>query len=295
MNKRLVGTARYSSVHALGGYEQSRRDDMEGLCYVMVYFLKGKLPWQGLKCENKIERYQAIYEIKKGITVSELLGNEFPCEFSEFVTYCRNLRFEEEPNYTYLKGLIKCILINYQFEFDMVFDWNENKYHFKEDDLCKVKGKEDEEEIGFDEHDIIDNGYSKNNKIELLSQSVTPNQFKFISAVKGKYRQSQLLKTRIDGKHNNTIKEYLKGNYNTERKVNKDNNICNEKQVHLYNKFNSARIGYMDLRKDGNINQYNNNSNKVNDKLNNDKHKNNTNKQHKQHSAVSNDSNCLLF
>ena len=85
MNKRLVGTVRYSSVHALGGYEQSRRDDMEGLCYVMVYFLKGKLPWQGIKIENKEERYKVIYEIKKKINVNELIGNEFPFEFKEFV------------------------------------------------------------------------------------------------------------------------------------------------------------------------------------------------------------------
>jgi serine/threonine protein kinase len=71
-NKKLTGTARYASINALHGCEQSRRDDMEAIGYVLMYFLRGSLPWQGLKIDNKDDRYQKIYEKKKATSAEEL-------------------------------------------------------------------------------------------------------------------------------------------------------------------------------------------------------------------------------
>lgn len=112
-NRRLNGTARYASIHALEGYESSRRDDLEGLCYVLVYFLNGHLPWGRIKNKNKQERYKLILNMKKKINAENLVGDKNNIEFIEFVKYCRKLKFEEKPDYDYLRGLmINCISKN---------------------------------------------------------------------------------------------------------------------------------------------------------------------------------------
>ncbi len=76
-NKKLTGTARYASINALRGCEQSRRDDLEAIGYVIMYFLRGSLPWQGLKIDKKEDRYKKIYDKKKNTTAEELCAG-FP-------------------------------------------------------------------------------------------------------------------------------------------------------------------------------------------------------------------------
>ena len=96
--KNLTGTARYASINALNGLTQSRRDDLEAVGYVLLYFLRGKLPWQGLHVKNKEDRYHKIMEIKMKTTPNELcLG--FPKEFEYYVEYCRKLEYEDDPDY----------------------------------------------------------------------------------------------------------------------------------------------------------------------------------------------------
>ena len=112
-NKKLNGTARYASIHALEGYELSRRDDLEELCYVLIYFLNGHLPWGKIKNKNKQERYNLILNMKKRMSAEILVGDKTNIEFIEFVKYCRKLKFEEKPDYDYLRGLmINCISKN---------------------------------------------------------------------------------------------------------------------------------------------------------------------------------------
>jgi serine/threonine protein kinase len=121
--KKLTGTARYASIHALEEWEQSRRDDLESVGYVLMYFLRGSLPWQGLKVKLKEMRYQKILEKKKE-TTSEMLCKGFPNEFKEYVDYTRNLDYEEEPNYDRLRALFTNLVCEEMEEnFDYVYDW----------------------------------------------------------------------------------------------------------------------------------------------------------------------------
>ncbi|CAI9297507.1 unnamed protein product [Lactuca saligna] len=126
-NKNLTGTARYASMNTHLGIEQSRRDDLESLGYVLMYFLRGSLPWQGLKAGNKKQKYEKISE-KKVSTSIEALCRGYPTEFASYFHYCRSLRFEDKPDYAYLKRIFRDLFIREGFQFDYVFDWTILKY-----------------------------------------------------------------------------------------------------------------------------------------------------------------------
>ncbi|KAJ3121314.1 casein kinase I [Nowakowskiella sp. JEL0407] len=120
--KSLSGTARYMSINTHLGREQSRRDDLEALGHVFMYFLRGSLPWQGLKAATNKQKYEKIGE-KKQLTVIKDLCEGYPDEFGQYLSYVRNLKFEEQPDYDYLRGLLNKVLQRYGEVDDGVFDW----------------------------------------------------------------------------------------------------------------------------------------------------------------------------
>lgn len=122
-NKSLTGTARYASSNAHIGIEQSRRDDMEAIAYVLIYFIKGTLPWQGLQASSKHDKYRRIMEKKVSTPVEELCRG-LPAEFGNYLTYVKSLRFEDRPDYGFLRRMLKELLIAENFEYDYMFDWN---------------------------------------------------------------------------------------------------------------------------------------------------------------------------
>ncbi|PSS07337.1 Casein kinase 1-like protein [Actinidia chinensis var. chinensis] len=126
-NKNLTGTARYASMNTHLGIEQSRRDDLESLGYVLMYFLRGSLPWQGLRAGTKKQKYEKISE-KKISTSIETLCRGYPTEFGSYFHYCHSLRFDDKPDYAYLKRIFRDLFIREGFQFDYVFDWTILKY-----------------------------------------------------------------------------------------------------------------------------------------------------------------------
>ncbi|PWU86782.1 putative casein kinase [Trypanosoma cruzi] len=126
--KSLTGTARYCSINTHLGIEQSRRDDLEGIGYILMYFLRGSLPWQGLKAHTKQEKYSRISE-RKQTTPVETLCKGFPAEFAAYLNYTRSLRFEDKPDYSYLKRLFRELFIREGYHVDYVFDWTLKRIH----------------------------------------------------------------------------------------------------------------------------------------------------------------------
>ena len=125
-HKHLTGTPRYASVNNHLGIEQSRRDDLESLGFVLLYFLRGQLPWQGLRAANKKQKYQRILE-KKMSTPFKLLCKGFPREFCTYLEYCRTMSFDDKPNYAYLKKLFRDVFVREKFIDDGEYDWIKRK------------------------------------------------------------------------------------------------------------------------------------------------------------------------
>ena len=228
--KKLTGTARYSSINALSGYEQSRRDDLESIGYVLLYFLRGNLPWQGLPMKNKYDRYGRILE-KKKTTSSYELCKDFPNEFSQFVEYTRKLKYEENPDYDFLIKLFNDVLKKDNFRFDYFNDWdlNYDKYEKIE------KNKEDFIKDNNENNQETKHKINNNHNIETIRNN---KKISFNNIVKNKM---------IENKEERNNKEIFRkriNNENKEDKFNKGtfNNNYNEKNDNNKIIINSPKI-----------------------------------------------------
>lgn len=137
-NKNLTGTARYASVNTHLGIEQLRRDDLELLGYVLIYFCRGSLPWQGLKAATKRQKYDRIME-KKMSTPTESLTKGLPEEFQTYMTYVKSLRFDDKPDYPYLRKLFRDLFKRENYRYDYIFDWTLYKFEMEKQ---RVSGKD---------------------------------------------------------------------------------------------------------------------------------------------------------
>lgn len=121
-DRGLAGTARYVSINVHLGVEQSCRDDLESVGYVLISLVKGKLPWQGMEACSKGEKYELISQAKMD-TQLEVLCEQLPNEFLNYMQRVRALRFDERPAYTYLRGLFIGLMVKLNYAFDYRYDW----------------------------------------------------------------------------------------------------------------------------------------------------------------------------
>lgn len=102
----LTGTARYASINAHKGFEQSRRDDLEAIGHMFMYFLRGALPWSGLDAKTQEEKYRKICEKKEKTPISDLNESGFPKQFEDYLRESRALEFSARPDYNMLHSLL---------------------------------------------------------------------------------------------------------------------------------------------------------------------------------------------
>ncbi|CAO3633985.1 unnamed protein product [Cunninghamella blakesleeana] len=178
-NKNLTGTARYASINTHLGVEQSRRDDLESLGYVLMYFCRGSLPWQGLKAANKKQKYDRIME-KKMTTPTELLCRGFPSEFAIYLNYTRSLRFDDKPDYTYLRKLFRDLFLREGYQYDYVFDWSIFKVN-KDETQKQSEFKKNQDNDNVDDNEPLETaaatgGDANSRMLASSSRVVTPTE-----------------------------------------------------------------------------------------------------------------------
>ena len=176
INKRWSGTSRFASANSLRGVVQSRRDDLESLCYLLLYLMKGVLPWDNVFGNNENEDILLIYKIKKYIK-PDLLFINLPKETAEFFTYCKKLDFEQKPNYNYLRALLLNILNNLNAKNDLNFSWV-----IKYDNLSKIQKHKNRYLRRNSPQQIIYNS-GRNNKIKISKRSESFNKIYFTKEI----------------------------------------------------------------------------------------------------------------
>ena len=221
INKKLTGTARYASINALRGCEQSRRDDLEAIGYVLMYFLRGSLPWQGLKVDRKEDRYKKIYEKKKATTPEELCSG-FPPELAEYVRYTRNLEFEQNPDYNYLKGLFRKIMEDKGYDpNDIRFDWSKDikyKETYHSNNINTIKNNMEDLQNDEKEKDMQNNNEILGNK-----HLITNNNLDEINNANKKKNNGERVNTQF-ANYNTTVQVTDNPPYNSGQKEDNNNN-----------------------------------------------------------------------
>ena len=122
VNKFFPGTIAFLSLNASKGIEQTRRDDLESLAYSLIFLGNGSLPWINIKAKTLFEYSVKIYDVKKNASIENLCKN-LPKELVIFTEYVRNLKFDEEPNYNYLRSLFIDVLKKINQKNDSIFYW----------------------------------------------------------------------------------------------------------------------------------------------------------------------------
>ena len=139
----FIGTIRFASLAAHKGVELSRKDDLESLGYLLVFFLKGKLPWQIGKKMTQTERKKTVAGLKENMKLEELCM-KLPITFINFLKYVKNLSFKEKPNYDYLKGLLVTLAFENKMDLeDNNWDWSEGNPSLSISFSSKVSSQKD--------------------------------------------------------------------------------------------------------------------------------------------------------
>jgi serine/threonine protein kinase len=121
----LLGSLNCMSINANKALEQSRRDDLESVGYMLILLAKLYLPWLELcklKTMDNLTKLKKVLELKIA-TTPEQLCKGLPEEFIKYIQYCKKLKFEEDPDYNYLRSLFTSVLMKNNLKNDYNFFW----------------------------------------------------------------------------------------------------------------------------------------------------------------------------
>lgn len=120
--KSFTGTIKFASLNANLGIELSRRDDLENIGFVLMHLIGRIFPWRGLSGKTRKDKNDLIKQVKANTRIENLCkGN--PQEFAIYLNYCRNLKFDEKPDYGFLRKLFKDLFFLKGYEYDYLYDW----------------------------------------------------------------------------------------------------------------------------------------------------------------------------
>ena len=243
---KMFGTVRYLSYNGSRGVEQSRRDDLESIGYMLIYLFKGVLPWQGLKmnAENIKKKYLEMLYLKKFCS-PEKICSPLPKEFAEYIKYCKKLTFEQDPNYEYLRNLFRKVLLdeNNQIK-ELHFSWRNNKHFIPKQNSKQVTN--------------IDN--SKEKYINLLKRKQSP-QTRLYRAIQNSLEKNSIKlktepKSELSCEQKNIFNKTKKININIHnRGVSEDGIVCMKKDK--YNGFDNSNISRETITYNSLLAQYN--------------------------------------
>lgn len=127
-NNKFIGNAKFQSINGHKGLTLSRRDDMEAIAYLLIYFLKGSLPWDEVTARrDKKLLFEQITQIKIK-TSTEKLCQGLPKEFSQYLNSVKSLKFDEEPHYAEYRKMFKELFIKMGYIYDYDYDWTGKDY-----------------------------------------------------------------------------------------------------------------------------------------------------------------------
>ena len=229
INKKWSGTSRFASANTLRGIESSRRDDMESFCYLLLYLMKGTLPWDKLKETSEINEILIIYKMKQYMP-ADIMFKELPSQMSDFYKYCKSLNFEQKPNYNYLRKLLINILEYIGEKNDLYFSWIINiSLNKSKSGITKKYKQINRNNTYLNKYQKIIYNYTnvnskkKERKIEL--KNINSNKYKHLKKIKSSENINKAnenvsdLKKHILGYCNIMKKKYLKSQSPNIRKV----------------------------------------------------------------------------
>ena len=249
--KRTSGTARYSSLNSLRGFQVSRRDDLESVVNLLIFLMKGHLPWEKIEAKTKKDKYRKICKLKMFLT-PEKICQKLPNEICEFLKYTRNLDFEQEPNYEYCCSLFNNILIKNGLSNDLIFSWIQNSSI-----LNKLKNRSKNK-------DILD-AKSSNYKIYDISKRKSSPQTRIYH-----YLQNSFEKKRLNSFFNMNDLTLEDNHLSSDKKRSTDSNIqkSNDYNSISKSKIDDIKINSLTTNFSSQINYYQNKDINYNNKYN---------------------------